>query len=49
MLERNRVDNVEGSIGVRLLAEKQTVDGLEGVFESMNDEFREREVLEEKR
>lgn len=48
MLERHRVDDVDGSIGCRVLTEEQTVDGIAGVFESMNDEFGVGEVLEAK-
>jgi hypothetical protein len=48
MLERHRVDDVDGGIGSFKLTEEQTIDGLTGIFESMNDEFGVGEVLETK-
>jgi len=48
MLEGHRVDDLDGSVGGRLSTEEQTVDGLVGVFESMDDEFGVGEVVEAK-
>jgi hypothetical protein len=46
MLERHGIDDVDGSIWSRPSTEKQTVDDLVGIFESMNDEFGVGEVIE---
>ena len=48
MLERNRVDDVNGSIWSRVMSKEQTVDCLVGIFESMTDKFGIGEVVEEK-
>lgn len=48
MLERHRVDDVDGCVGRGLTTEEDTVDGLMGVLESMEDELRVGEVGESK-
>ena len=48
MLEGHRVDDFNGSIWGRVLTEEETVDGLVGVFESMDDEFGVGEVVQAK-
>jgi hypothetical protein len=48
MLERHRVNDVNGSIGSRALSKEQTIDSLVGIFESMTDNFGEGEVAEAK-
>jgi len=46
MLERHRVDDVNGSIRSRALAKEQTIDGLMGIFESMTDKLGIGKVVE---
>jgi hypothetical protein len=48
MLEGHHVDDLDGSVGSRVSTDEQTVDGLVGVFESMNDEFGVGEVAKAK-
>ena len=48
MLERHRVDNVNGSIWNRAMSKEQTVDCLVRIFESMTDKFGVGEVVEVK-
>jgi hypothetical protein len=48
MLERHRVDDVNGSIWKRVMSKEQTVDRLVGIFESMTDNFGVGEVVEAK-
>lgn len=48
MLERHRVDDVNGSIWSRAMSKEQTVDCLVSIFESMADNFGVGEVAEVK-
>jgi hypothetical protein len=48
MLERHRVDDVNGSIWSRVRSKEQPVDCLVRIFESMTDNFGVGEVVEVK-
>ena len=48
MLERHRVDDVNGSIRSRAMSKEQTVDFIMRIFERMTDNLGEGEVIEVK-